>query len=365
MKYSFSSAHKIVLFFVCICYYNVLSSQTRSKFYGLKSHYGFIIAHTPDLKPISKTNPFGFQIEMSSLKTSDQAWKTCFCYGRTGFSFAYFNYANPDVLGNSYNLNYFVEPYLLYRKPLKLSLRGSIGATYLDTIFDEETNPDNVLFSTSLSFYLALSLNLNYHINNKYAINLSANYNHISNGGQKQPNKGMNFPTVSIGIDRIIDYTPLTPKPEELKKYSKSWSYYFGSFASLRSADREAESTNHPLIGIMGGALKPLSGINGFNLGAELWYDWSDEKIAEQRDISDSAFSSAITAGHHFSLGNFYFLQQFGIYATRPKNIQGNWLYQRYSFWYSFAKQWTIGASLIAYGRVADHMDARLIYIIK
>ncbi len=343
----------------------VIYSQVNSKFYGVKSHYGFIIAHTPDLKPISETNPYGFQIEMSKLRTSDKAWKTCFCYGRTGFAFTYFNYANPSVLGNSYNLIYFVEPYFTYRGPLKFSLRGSIGATYLDTLFDEESNPNNLLFSTHLSFYLALSLNLNYHLNENYAINLSANYNHISNGGQKQPNKGMNFPTLSIGFDKIIDYTPMKPKPEELKRYNRSWSYYFGAFASLRSSDREAESTNHPLIGLQAGALKPLSRINGFNLGTELWYDWSDRKIAQLQELNDSSFSSAATIGHHFSVGNFYFLQQFGIYITRPENIQTNWMYQRYSFWYRIANRWTIGASLIAYGRRADHMDGRLIYVLN
>ncbi len=343
----------------------IVYAQTTAKYYGLKSHYGFIVAHTPDLEPISQTNPYGFQIEMSKLRTSDKAWKTCFCYGRSGFAFSYFNYANPNILGSSYNLIYFVEPYFTYQGPLKFSLRGSIGATYLDTIFDEETNPENVLFSTNLSFYLALSLNLNYHISDKYAINLSANYNHISNGGQKQPNKGMNFPTLSIGFDKIIDNVPLKPKPHELKQYSRAWSYYLGSFASLRSADRDAESTNHPLIGVLGGALKPLSAINGFNLGAEFWYDWSDEKITKVQEFNDSSFSSAATIGHHFTVGNFYFLQQFGLYITRPKNIQSNWMYQRYSFWYRIKNNWTIGASLIAYGRRADHMDGRLIYIIK
>ncbi len=356
---------RIIQFFTLFCLCQVLHAQVNPKFYGVKSHLGFIIAHTPDLKPISQTNPYGIQIEMSKLRTSNESWKTCFCYGRTGFAFTYFNYANPSVLGSSYNLIYFVEPYFTYQGPFKFSLRGSIGATYLDTIFDEVSNPDNLLFSTKFSFYLALSLNLNYHFNDKYAISLSANYNHISNGGQKQPNKGMNFPTFSIGVDRIINNTKLTPKPDELKKYSRSWSYYFGSFASLRSADREAESTNHPLIGAFGGALKPLSGINGFNVGAELWYDWSDRKQVQQRELNESSFSSAITAGHHFLIGDFYFLQQFGIYITRPKNIQENWLYQRYSFWYRITNRWTIGASLIAYGRVADHMDGRLIYVIR
>ena len=363
--YIYRGMLRIIMLCIILGTYSIVNAQSDLKFYGVKSHYGFIIAHTPDLKPISQTNPFGLQIEISKLKTSDKAWKTCFCYGKTGFAFAYFNYANPDVLGNSYNLIYFVEPYFIYQGQLKFSLRGSIGATYLDTIFDEETNPDNLLFSTNLSFYLALSLNLNYHFNNGYAINLTANYNHISNGGQKQPNKGMNFPTLSLGVDKVIGDYKLTPKPDELKKYSTSWSYYLGGFASLRSSDREAEASNHPLFGVLGGALKPLSRINGFNLGAELWYDWSDEKRAENEGINESAFSSAITAGHHFSVGNFYFLQQFGIYITHPETLQPNDVYQRYSFWYRIANRWTIGASLIAYGRVADHMDGRLIYILE
>lgn len=212
-----------------------------------------------------------------------------------------------------------------------------------------------------------MSLNLNYHLNDKYALNLSANYNHISNGGQKQPNKGMNFPSLSLGVDRLIGFKPLKPKPSELRGHDTSTTYYLGSFFSLRSSSREAEASNHLLIGLVGGALQPLSVINGVNGGVEIWYDYSDKAIAERDQLDDSAFSSAVMLGHHFLLGDFYFLQQFGVYITRPKNIQPRSLYQRYSIWYSFgsSKRWTIGASMIAYGKIADHMDARLIYIIN
>jgi len=355
---------RLFLVLLVFCYSGV--AQVHPSFYGIKSHYGFIIAHSPEVQPISQTNPFGLQLEYSRLKITDKAWKTCHCYGRSGFSFAYFNYNNPKVLGSSYNAIYYVEPYLTYKGALKFSLRGAIGATYLDKKFDAVTNPDNVLFSTNLSFYLGLSLHLNYHINNRYAINLSAHYNHISNGGQKQPNKGMNFPTVSIGVDRIFNYEALKVKPDSIRGYDRSLKWYLGAFGSLRSSDREAEASNHPLIGGMGGILKPWSRINGVNAGMELWYDYSDAKIAENRQLDDSAFSSAVTLGHQFSFGDFYFLQQFGFYMTRPKNIQPKAWYQRYSFWYSIgkSKRITLGASLIAYGKVADHMDGRLIYLL-
>jgi len=352
-----------IVFLLLTCHFSM--GQTNPDFFSLKTHYGLIISHSEEVKPISQSNPFGIQLEYSRLKTSDQAWKTCNCYGRSGLSLAYFNYANPDVLGSSYNLIYFVEPYFTYLGSLKFSARGSIGATYLTKTFDETTNPDNLLFSSAFSFYLALSLNLNYHLNDRYAINFSANYNHISNGSSKQPNKGMNFPTVSIGIDRTINYEGLERKPEELRTRDRSRSYYLGSFASLRSAGSETESTQHLLIGLQGGVLQPLSNINGVNGGVELWYDDSDAKIAELEALDDSAFSSAVTVGHHFSFGNFYFLQQLGIYITRPKNIETRSFYQRYSFWYGIgrSRRWTIGGSYIVYGTDVDHLDGRLIYI--
>lgn len=358
---------RLWLLFTIGCMGLGLSQSDDSKFYGIKSHYGFIIAHSPELRSISQTFPYGFQLEYSKLKTSDKAWKTCHCYGRSGISFAYFNYNNPKVLGNSYNLIYYVEPYFTYQGPLKFSLRGSIGATYLNKTFDKQSNPSNVLFSTRFSFFLGLALNINYHINNRFALNISGHYNHISNGGQKQPNKGMNFPTFSIGIDRTLDFKPLHSKPDSLRYYNKLLRWYTGSFASFRSSDRDAESTVHLLSGFLGGALKPLSQINGINAGVELWYDFSDARIAQNQQLNDSAFSSALMIGHHFSLGHFYFLQQFGFYITRPKNIQPKSIYQRYAFWYRIGKnkRFAIGASLIAYGKVADHMDGRLIYFLN
>lgn len=340
--------------------------QSNPDFYSLKTHYGFIISHSDEVKSISQSNPYGIQLEYSRLKTSDKAWKTCYCYGRTGLSFSYFNYANPQVLGSAYNLIYFVEPYFAYKGPFKFSMRGSIGATYLTTPFHATTNPQNLLFSSHFSFYLAMSLNLNYHLNENYAINLSANYNHISNGSQKQPNKGMNFPTVAVGIDRMINFDGLVTKPRELRKQERSTGYYVGSFLSLRSTGKDEASTSHLLVGGMGGALQPLTGINGINGGVELWYDYANAKIAQRDGLTDSAFSSAVLVGHHFRVGNFYFLQQVGAYITRPKTIEPRWIYQRYSIWYGIgrSKRWTIGASYIVYGTDVDHLDGRLLYMI-
>lgn len=350
-------------FLIMFLAFSVAHAQETIYFTGIKAHYGFIIPHSAELKAVSRSSPFGLQFEVNRMRTSDKAWKTCNCYGKTGISLAYFNYQNKDVLGSSYNINYLVEPYLTYTHKLNLSLRGQMGVNYLNKVFDAEKNPENTFFSAKISFLLSLGLGLNYVLDEKWSINLISNFNHISNGGQKQPNRGMNFPTLSLGIDRVFNLQQLERKPPELRVYSKKLNYFVGSMFSVRSVSQRTGTDILPLVGVFGGVLKPISGINGLNTGIELWHDEAIAKNSREQLLDQSGFHSSITFGHHFKFGNVYILKQFGAYITRPETFQTNWLYQRYSLWYQCSNHLTISGSMIVYGHVADHMDGRLIFL--
>ena len=66
-------------------------------------------------------------------------------------------------------------------------------------------------------------------------------FNHISNGGIKQPNLGMNWPTVGIGFD--YNFNPLTLKPIKKTKISgkeKTTSWKFEFMESLKVHDKTA-----------------------------------------------------------------------------------------------------------------------------
>ncbi len=349
--------------FLLLAIFSTQVSGQSIRFLGVRSHYGVIIPHSPELEPISQTNPFGFQADISWMKTDDNAWKTCNCYGRTGISFAFFDYANNDQLGRSYNLIYFAEPYFKYQGAFKVSLRSGLGATYLDQVYDEETNPENLFYSAPISFYLLLGVNLNYHLNEKLAISLSGNYNHISNGGQRQPNKGINFPTISIGVDRVFNYQPLAKKPDELKSYDPATQFYLSSFGSLRSADEETQGSNHLRAGLLFGVMKPLSTISGLSGGFEVSYDGSYRFNISDQGLNESPIVSALLLGHRFKFGKVYFFTHYGFYTSRPRTLQPNRTFQNYALLYQFKGQLMFGTGLIAYGKVADHMDMRFAWL--
>lgn len=336
-------------------------SQTDPEFIGVNIHGGFIIPHSAELKPVSDTNPIGLQLEYNKLKLDRKAWETCNCYGRTGWSFLYMNYNDPDQLGSSYNLIYYVQPYFDYTPPLTFSLKAGGGITYLDQVYDEETNPENLFYSSPLSFYLFLAPTVGFIVSDKWELALSANYNHISNGGSKQPNKGMNFPSLSIGASRMLNYQlpeSRSPSSEDRKK----WEKYLGAFGSLRSADESTEGSNYLMTGLNAGIMRPLSVLNGLNAGIEISYDDSYRERLERMEVEESPWIVSAMVGHQFTVGQFYFIQQFGFYLIRPEEVQPKDVFQRYSIYYKLRKGLGFGTSLIAHGHVADHMDLRLIY---
>src|SRR4030043_923257 len=77
---------------------------------GLRGHYGFIVPHSSTIQDISWSKPWGFEAEFTWLLMGENHWRYCFCYPRTGVSFFFINFGNPEILGNAYSLYGFIEP---------------------------------------------------------------------------------------------------------------------------------------------------------------------------------------------------------------------------------------------------------------
>ena len=339
------------------------STLFKSPIYtGLKVHYGFILPHAEELKSVSESNIWGLQLDFSKLNISSKSWSNCNCYSRLGLSFYYFDYSNPDILGHSYNLAFFFEPYFNFRSRSRLSLRAGFGLTYLDKVYDEVNNPDNLFFSSKISGLLLINLTYNYLLREQYQLNFSLNYNHISNGGASMPNKGMNFPTASVGLDYIIRPVSLVSQEKSPGlKTKKIWGYS-RIFWSLRSIDADSlySRKNRLMIGVEGGALKGLSNINGLIAGLEVSYDGSFKELSDRMEKNYSPWVISLHFGHAFVIGRISFTQQFAYYAYKPFPSNNYSFFQRYGLYYRLGKWSSLGISLKAHGHVAEHMDIRI-----
>jgi len=328
--------------------------------FNAKLHRGFIIAHSSELEELSDTNPLGIQLDWGSVRTSEKSWNTCNCYSQLGVSFSYFNFLKEE-LGSSYNLAFFYEPYLGYKNDLYASMRLGSGITMVTEKFDAETNPENTFFSSTISFLLNAGLSLNYRINDKLTASLSGYYNHISNGGMKQPNKGMNFPTLGIGAIYHPNKIDLPVRDKSNEK--KGRIYYYGRlFTTMPEVENVAENANDRrlLLGLSAGALYHVTHTNALNVGLEFISDYSHKAEIENQNEDLDHHIINFLIGNNFVFGKITFNQQVGVYVYKPYKFNDDRFFQRYELLYTIKEKVQIGTSLKAHGHVAENFDIRI-----
>jgi hypothetical protein len=337
-----------------------LSEDSTIWYVGGQAHYGFIIAHRSAVRPLVKyTHPWGLSMEFSRLRYKQSAWNACNCYSQNGLALMYFNFDNPEVLGSSVNFVAFAEPNLSLNT-FNISLRAGLGLSYLTKVYHWESNPENVFFSNKLSGMLMVQLTNRVWLNENFSIRMSAAYHHISNGGSKQPNLGMNFPTVSLGAEYSIGRITLMPRE---KKYSlrNTMQYHAGFFFTTRKISSD-DDIRKPVLGLYGGFFKPFARMHGIGADLEMAIDWS---LKERNKLSSEYIDHHIISGlvrHHFLFGRFDFSQALGIYLYK-KYPTPNSIFQRYVLDYRITKKIQIGFSLKAHLAVAEQMDVRASYL--
>ncbi|HHP7241887.1 MAG TPA: acyloxyacyl hydrolase [Cyclobacteriaceae bacterium] len=351
---------KLLLYFLLILSIAPLSAQQDSIQYpwviGARIHGGFIIPHAPDLKSLAQNDPSGIQFEISKLKMSQRSWDYCRCFPKIGAAFNYYNYSEPDSLGNSYNLSFFIEPEFGAHKKIFFSLRPQLGVTYLNKPFDSINNPNNTFYSSTISFLVSLSAAVNVNIAPRWRLNFAANYNHISNGGIKEPNRGMNFPTLSIGVEYLTEAVKFPDYSINRESYQKRKFLDLGILLSAQTANDQPG--RHPLYGLFGSYNFSINRKSIIKISTEWVNDGALKENLEQEGLDMDHNRIAILLGHDMLIGRFRFGFDLGAYVYSPVKARDP-VYQRYSLRYTVNNKFYIGTTIKSHRQVADYLDLR------
>jgi len=335
---------------------------------GFQAHYGFIIPHSDAIEPVSHSNPYGIELGINKLHTSFNKWQVFNAYWISGIRAGYFNFQNPSVLGSAFEITLFAEPVVFQRSSFMFSIRGGMGLSYHAKIYDEVENPTNQFFSTKLVFPLFIDLRVKQRLAGRTFITLSGCYNHISNGGFKQPNKGMNFPTLALGLDYFHSDVPALDQ-----NYSSTLTVPKPGIAlqvqTLMAVKVLEESEEYPeqkvfIYGFSVRSSKHLTTFYALNLGAELVIDGYIRELVESEQSGLDHKRAAVTVGQDFLLGKVAFSQLLGIYFYSPYEPRKP-VYQKYEMTYEFTPKLAAGGFLKAHLQVAEMMGLCFSYSFK
>lgn len=336
----------------------------RYSYFGTRIHYGSVIIHSRAIKDIGNAYPLGLEFTAGLHSATQRSWDACNCYPKSGVIIGLWNFDKPEILGWGISTLAFIEPVFGARNRISFSIRAGTGFSYLSKPYHPDSNPYNFSYSTHISFPLILGVAGNIRISPHLNLNLNLVYNHISNGGLREPNKGINWPSMALGLDYHPDSYLLPARK------ITDWRVGAGNrFHTILFVFATAKQLNHnelkkyPIAGMEVLQRYRISRLSLLSLGAEIIFDGSDREEILRNPLPDVDYKKAgLMAGHGFLLGRFVFSQAFGVYLYDPYKASDP-VYQRYGLIYKSGKHFQIGVNLKAHRQVADFLDVRVGFV--
>lgn len=328
-------------------------------------HLGFVIPHAKEVAPVSKTLPVGVDILFHRLDTSYKSWSTFSTYWSSGVRIAWYNFQNREVLGNAFTLNVFAEPVIASRARWLFSVGGGMGISYNTREYNKERNPGNQFFGTKFNFSLSVFSKLNYMITDHLSTVLTTYYNHISNGGIKQPNFGMNFPILSLGIRYMPEVITLKKRRSDSTDIIPGFSFLFQGMTGYRVVDAGGVFPEKGFLatGMNIRTSKQLTNHYGINFGGEIIFDGAIREMIRRSGEENDYKRAALTIGQDLKFGRAVFSQLFGFYVYSPQKAAGSF-YQKYELSFMIHRNVGAGFFLKAHGHIAELMGVQFFYFI-
>lgn len=334
-------------------------------FNGMQLHYGFVIPHSEKIKDVAFTNPVGIEFIHGKLHTSFSDWQVFNNFWVSGLKGRYFNFRYPQVLGSVFDITAFAGPLVSQGRKHQLTISGGAGISYHTAIYDQIENPLNQFFSTRISFPLYVEAKFKYRFNDRSFITLSGCYNHISNGGIKQPNFGMNFPTAALGFEH---FNIRIPDPENNFRFiapsrSGNVSIVLQALSSYKVMDATPDFPEKGFLvyGFHARASKPLGSIYSINAGGEFIIDGYIRESVKREGKNTDNKRFAFTLGQDFTFGRILFTQYIGIYTYAPYKAR-NMVYQKYELAYKTPGRIMYGVFLKSHLYVAELLGLTIGY---
>lgn len=329
--------------------------------YGIKHYNGTVFAHTEAVQNTAGSRPWAIELEYSKRHTSSKVWNTCRCYPSSGVVLAYKNY-DSDVLGHGVHLAYYVQYHALADKTISPIIRGTAGLEYNTNPYHEIHNPENQSYSMHVNASLQVAFGAYFKINDNIFSDLVFAFNHISNGGSKAPNKGINWPSAGIGLYYSPDYGNIKNRGDSIpvQTFTNKWITRINTYLTAKSQIYDVKEI-HMIGGAEMLAGRRISNLNNLLGGFEWNLNGLHIRSIEYYELAGNPNILSVFAGHEFVMGKFRFSQKLGWYVFNQMDDDNLW-YHKWGLRYKHNTNLLIGVEVKAHKHVADYTSFTLGY---
>lgn len=334
--------------------------MTPNKAIQINAFGADILPHSEDIRELSYSQPSG--VSLAYMWQNPLAGNSLEkpLKSRKGLRLQYVNFNNPTQLGSAFSLAAFTEPMFGSNRKLFLSLPIEFGLAHVTEIYHPVSNPENLFFSTPISFFLNAGGQVNYKLSQQVLLNVGMQYQHLSNGGIRMPNKGMNFISINAGMSYYLKPTVWEKSSNKLSTKS-TFKYLLEAYVTASAKTLGQTNEVKPLGGFQVSFIKPINYYHHWVLASEGVYHTFNQSYFAMRGIDIHPWQQSLLGGYALSIGKTSFQVLLGTPIVN-KTSNENIVYQRYMLVQTIGKKWLLAGSLKAEGHVADIFDLRLGY---
>ncbi|HMP94324.1 MAG TPA: acyloxyacyl hydrolase, partial [Phnomibacter sp.] len=239
--------------------------------FGATVHYGSIFAHSEAVQNTRGAQPLGIELQYWRQRRDNAVYNTCRCYPRSG-PLLFYTHFDSRILGSATGAGWLLEPNYRLAPNLHLQMRAAAGLLVANRPYDALTNATNQSYSTRLNAWLMYGLGVNWELTERLTLQVSGNFQHLSNGGVRQPNKGVNWPTASVGMlvqrESAAYFRGLRQPWQRGAQRPLTWEV--GAFGvAKRVVSPSGIGTRYPVVGVWGLASRQVAHTNALAAGLE------------------------------------------------------------------------------------------------
>jgi hypothetical protein len=331
------------LFLLCLtlsawCQDTTLQSKPESAMYvSATANTGWVWKHRKSITGLPDAYPNGIELNIGWQTTGKKPWHQLHNYPRWGFKILYLNLDNPTQLGHLLHLAAYMDFYALKRPRHELYCKIGTGIGFYNKYYHITENPNNTLISLPMSMSVMFSFNYRFIATERWSFILGFNFNHGSNGSLRQPNLGINIPSVQFGTHYVLQPQRMTYTKQELPEYKKKFGWWTNlSVSTKQSASEPLNDVNYMAYTLSSYVTKRFTRKSIALVGMDGCWDESI-KYTERTNpdyIADKypIYRFAATLGYEFVLTEkTHVLMQNAFYLYDPYQLDVP-VYQRYGF---------------------------------
>jgi hypothetical protein len=138
-------------------------------------------------------------------------WHQINRFPRFGFGAQYFRILNRDDLGHPLSFYGFYDGNYMRTANFELTSRLSVGAEYGFTVYNAADSLPNDIFCTRFNYFIELGFGAAFRVSKLVYLEPGFRLTHFSNGNIKEPQKGLNNISLTLGVRQFLREEPRQP----------------------------------------------------------------------------------------------------------------------------------------------------------